>query len=239
MSEVTVSATQARMQNPLILSVIPPLILFGAAVVLFRMSVDDVTATYKYWEIFVPTVAVLSLFSGWHQCQMMGNDRVWYVLRQFIHWGAIIAVLYLFHIAGFRELLDDRQYTVILLGILAVATLLEAIQMDYKLILFSLFLAFCAYVLYLPEGNAGLMMLGNLFGIEDPGSHPVTVVGILAVIGFVLSLGVHWLIPSRGRSTRKAAAPESSAATAQSRGAPVSPAQPSSASRPAAPAGTA
>lgn len=237
MSDVTTSA-QARMQNPLILSVIPLLILFGAAVVLFRMSVDDMAGTYKYWEIFVPAVAVLSLFSGWHQCQMMGNDRVWYVLRQFIHWGAVIAVVYLLHVAGFREMLSDQQYTVILLGVLAVATLLDAIQMDYKLVFFSLFLAFCAYVLFLPEGNPGLMMLGNLFGIEDPTSHPVTVVAILGGIGFILSLGVHWLIPKR-RSPRPAPAQQTTPATPPGRTSAASPSSTSHPATPARPAGTA
>ena len=239
MSDVTTSATQSRIQNPLILTVIPLLILFAAAVVLFRMSVDDMAGTDKYWEIFVPAVAMLSLFSGWHQCQMLGQDRIWYVLRQFIHWGAVMAVLYLFHVAGFRELLNDQQYTVILLGILAVATLLEAIQMDYKLVLFSLFIAFCAYVLFIPGGNPGLMMLGNLFGIDNPASHPVTVVGVLGVIGFILSLGVHWLIP-RDRSARKAdRSKQKPPATGQTRPAPSSSSQPSSSTSAATPAGAA
>jgi hypothetical protein len=197
MSEATTTSAQARIQNPLILTVIPLLILFAAAAVLFRMTTDNLAETYKYWEIFVPAVAVLSLFSGWHQCQMMGNDRIWYVLRQFIHWGAVLTVIYLFHVAGFRDLLDERQYTVILIGVLAVATLLDAIQMDYKLVFFSLFLAFLAFVLHQPEGNPGLVLLGSLFGIDDPASHPATVVGVLAGIGFILSLGVHWLIPRR------------------------------------------
>jgi hypothetical protein len=202
------------------------------------MSTEDVAGTYKYWEIFVPAVAVLSLFSGWHQCQIMGNDRVWYVLRQFIHWGAIIAVLYLFHVAGFRELLSDQQYTVILVGILAVATLLDAIQMDYKLVFFSFFLAFCAYVLFLPEGNPGLMMLGNLFGIEDPTSHPVTVVAILGGIGFILSLGVHWLIPKR-RSPRPTPAQQTTPATPPARTSAASPSSTSHPATPASPAGAA
>lgn len=191
MSDVTTSATQSRIQNPLILTVIPLLILFAAAVVLFRMSVDDMAGTDKYWEIFVPAVAMLSLFSGWHQCQMLGQDRIWYVLRQFIHWGAVMAVLYLFHVAGFRELLNDQQYTVILLG------------------------------------------------IDNPASHPVTVVGVFGVIGFILSLGVHWLIP-RDRSARKAdRSKQKPPATGQTRPAPSSSSQPSSSTSAATPAGAA
>jgi hypothetical protein len=76
------------------------------------------------------------------------------------------------------------------------------------------------------------MMLGNLFGIDEPTSHPVTVVAILGAIGFILSLGVHWLFPKR-QGPRPAPTQQTSPTTPPER---PSTASQSSASRPATPA---
>jgi hypothetical protein len=196
-STTSLSATRQGEQSPLILSVLPLLALFAAATVLFRLSSEDMASTYPYWEIFVPVVAVLSLFSGWGQCQRLGNHSLWYLIKQVIHWGVIIGLLYLFNVVGFRELLNDQQYTVILIGVLAAATLLAAIQMDFKLVLFALFLGYCGYVLFQPTDNVAVSSVGNLFRIAEPQSHPATVTGALAVAGFIASLVISYLIPTQ------------------------------------------
>jgi hypothetical protein len=202
-SEATTAAAPARTQNgrsPLILSILPLLILFGAAATLFWLSTQDPAGTYKYWEIFVPVVAVLSVFSGWNQSQMMGTGRLWYLIRQFIHWGAVIGLLYLFNVVGFREMLSDQQYTVILVGVLAVATLLAAIQMDFMLVLFALFLAFCTYVYFAPSDNAALTAVGGVFRIADPQTNAATVTAVLAAAGFIASLIILYMMPRSGSS---------------------------------------
>ena len=186
-----------RESSPLILSVLPVLVLFAGAATLFWLSTQDLARTVQYWEIFVPVVAVLSLFSGWTQVQALESNRLWYLLKQFIHWGGVIAVLYLFNAVGFRDLLNDQQYTVILIGFLSMGTLLAAIQMDYKLIIFAVFLAFCTYVLFLPADNSVLIWTGNLFRITDPGTNPAVVAAAAAGVGFVASLIVRYLIPMR------------------------------------------
>jgi hypothetical protein len=82
------------------------------------------------------------------------------------------------------------------------------------------------------------MMLGNLFGIDDPTSHPVTVVAILGGIGFILSLGVHWLIPKR-RGPRPAPAQQATPAAPPQRMSTTNPSSTSHPATPASPAGAA
>jgi hypothetical protein len=63
--------------SSLMMSVLPLLILFGGAMTLFWLSEHDMGGIHKYWEIFVPVVAVFSLISGWSQVY---TRRTW-VLR--------------------------------------------------------------------------------------------------------------------------------------------------------------
>jgi hypothetical protein len=67
--------------------------------------------------------------------------------------------------------------------------------MDFKLVVFALFLAFCAYVLFVPSDNAALARVGEIFHIADAQSRPAVVGAVLAAIGFGISLIIHYLTP--------------------------------------------
>ncbi|MGD2021198.1 MAG: hypothetical protein PVJ30_02035 [Thiohalocapsa sp.] len=197
--------------SPLGLALIPLLVLFAATVVLFWLSQKDMSGTYKYWEIFVPVVAVVSLVSGWTQAYVSNSNRAWYLLRQVIHWGALIGLLYLLNSQGYRELMSDQQYTALMIYLLSLGTLLAAVQMDIKLIFFSVFLAFCAFLIAVPADNPTLIAVGNTLGISEPQAKPVLVSSAVAVAGFVASLFVVFimrgaLIAKRASKKRKKAA---------------------------------
>jgi hypothetical protein len=196
-SEATSSAATAAPAepSPFVLAVLPILILFCGATVLFWLSTQDLAKTTDYWEIFLPTVAVLSLFSGWTQAMVKRNSLLWYFGRQIIHWGALVGLLYLFNLVGFRAMLDDQQYTVLLLGFLAMGTLLASIQMDYKLFFLALFFGFCTYVIFTPDNNPALAWAGHLFRIQDPQANPAIVCAAVAGAGFVGSLLLHLFMP--------------------------------------------
>jgi hypothetical protein len=174
--------------SPLSVALLPLLVLFVAAYVLFWLSQDDIGATFKYWEIFVPVVAVVSLLSGWTQAYVGSHNRLWYLLRQVIHWGALIGLLYVLNTEGYRELMNDQQYTALMIYLLALGTLLAAIQMDIKLIFFAVFLVFCGYLIAVPTDNPTLIGVGNIMRIAEPQTKPLLVTGALAVAGFVASL---------------------------------------------------
>jgi hypothetical protein len=200
-------------QSPIIITLLPLFILFAAAAALFWLTTQDLTGADRYWEVFLPVVAVLALFSGWGPSQMAGNSQLGYLIRQVVHWGTFVGLVYLFNLVGFRELLSDQQYMVVLVAMLAGATLIAAFQMDFKLVVFALFLAFCAYVLLVPSDNPALARVGEIFHIADAQSRPAVVGAVLAVIGFGASLIIHYMRPwSAGR--RNKAAPAETPASA-------------------------
>ena len=179
---------------PLPMALLPILILFAATVVLFWLSQRDMTATYKYWEIFVPVVAVVSLISGWTQAYVANRNRAWYLLRSVIHWGALIGLLYLLNSQGYRELMNDQQYTALMLYLLALGTLLAAVQMDIKLLFFSVFLAFCAFLIAVPADTPTLIAVGGMLGIAEPQAKPVLVSSAVALAGFIASLFIVFIM---------------------------------------------
>lgn len=195
------SAKNKGGNSPLMMSLLPLLVLFGGAAVLFWLSQQDMAATHKYWDVFVPVVAIISLVSGWGQAFLGDRNRLWYMIKQFIHWGLLIGLLWILNKQGIRPLLNDQQYTAILLYLLAFTTLLTAIQMDVKILFFGVYLLFCAYVIMVPTDNPTLLGVGNLFGIADPQTHPVTVSLWLSACGFVASLFVLFMM--RGAMTSK------------------------------------
>jgi hypothetical protein len=180
--------------TPLPMALLPILILFAATVVLFWLSQRDMSATYKYWEIFVPVVAIVSLASGWTQAYVSNSNRMWYLLRGLVHWGALIGLLYLLNSQGYRELMNDQQYTALMLYLLALGTLLAAVQMDIKLLFFSVFLAFCAFLIAVPANNPTLISVGTFLGIAEPQAKPVLVSSAVALAGFVASLFVVFMM---------------------------------------------
>jgi hypothetical protein len=188
-------------QPAMLFAVLPSLILFAVATILFWLSKEDMAGNSRYWEIFVPVVAALSLVSGWGQSYLSGNVRLWYVVKQVIHWGALLILLYIINTQGIRELMSDQQYTATILYLLAFTTLLAAIHIDVKLLFFGVFLALCAFLIAVPADNPTLIGIGNLLGIADAQDKAVVITSGVAVIGFIASLFI--IIMIRGAVTTK------------------------------------
>jgi hypothetical protein len=174
-------------QTPLLIALLPLLILFVCATILFWLSKQGMAESTKYWEVFVPVVAVISLISGWGQAYLANRSRLMYLVRQVLHWGAFIGVLYLFNTQGIRELMSDQQYAIVVIYLLAFASLLAAIHVDFKLIFFGIFLVFCAFLLAVPTDNPTLISMGQTFGIADAQNKPMMMTIGVAVVGFIAS----------------------------------------------------
>lgn len=205
MSEATAVSSEApakpkakrkRYQSPLILALLPQVILFVSAVVLFWLSLKNMAGTIEYWEYFVPVIAIISLVSGWSQSYLANEVRAWYLIKQVVHWGALFALLYAINSQGLRGAIDAQQYTTIVIYLIAFATLLAAVHVDLKLFFFSLFLVFCAYLLAVPADNAMLLYIGETFGIDGAQSKTLSISIGVAVVGFIASTFV--LLSMRG-----------------------------------------
>jgi hypothetical protein len=152
--------------------------------------------TIQYWEYFVPVIALISIVSGWSQSYLSNEVRAWYLIRQFVHWGALFALLYVANTEGVRQAIDPQQYTIVVIYLIAFATLLAALHLDFKLFFFSLFLVFCAYLLAAPADNAMLLYIGETFGIDGAQSKALSISIGVAVVGFIASTFV--LLSMRG-----------------------------------------
>nr|WP_242476951.1 hypothetical protein [Halochromatium glycolicum] len=163
---------------------------------MFWLSQKDMAGTIKYWEYFVPVIALISLVSGWSQSYLSNEVRAWYLIKQVVHWGALFALLFVMNNEGLRGAIDAQQYTTVVIYLIAFATLLAAIHMDFKLFFFSLFLVFCAYLLAAPADNAMLAYIGDTFGIDGAQSKALSISIGVAVVGFIASTFV--LLSMRG-----------------------------------------
>jgi hypothetical protein len=172
----------------MLLNLAPQLILYGAVVALYGLTSGGVSGSFRYWEFFIPVLALISLGSGWGQAYLNNNSRLWYLIRQIVHWGALIGLLYLLNIQGIRELMNDQQYTILLVYLIAFACLLAAIQMDMKLIFFAAFMVYCAYLIAVPENNPALIQLGETFNVADAQNKPFIMTLWVALAGFIASL---------------------------------------------------
>lgn len=183
-------------QSPFLLAILPQVILFVSAVVLFWLSQKDMAGTIGYWEYFIPVIAVISLISGWSQSYLSNEVWAWYLIRQLVHWGGLFALLYAANHLGLREAVDAQQYTILVIYLTAFTSLLAAIHVDFKLFFFSLFLVFCAYLLAAPADNAMLLYIGDTFGIDSAQSKALSISSGVAMAGFVASTFV--LLSMRG-----------------------------------------
>lgn len=203
MSEATAVSSDApaktkskRYQSPLLIALLPQVVLFVGTFVLFWYSQKDMAGTIQYWEYFIPVIALISLVSGWSQSYLSNEVRAWYLIRQIVHWGALFTLLFMMNNAGLRAAMDAQQYTTIVIYLLAFATLLAAIHMDFKLFFFSLFLVFCAYLLAAPSENVLLTYIGDTFGIDSAQTKTLSISIGVGVVGFIASTFV--LLSMRG-----------------------------------------
>jgi hypothetical protein len=190
-----------RYQFPFIVAIFPQIVLFACAVLLLWLSQKDLAGSIRFWEYFVPLVALVSLISGWSQSYLNNEVRAWYLIKQVIHWGALMALIYIMNTQGLRAAIDDQQYTTVVIIMLAFASLLAAIHVDLKLFFFSVFLVFCAYLIAAPGDNALMGYIGDTFGIEGAQDKTLYISIGAAILAFIASAFV--LMSMRGALVSK------------------------------------
>ena len=207
-STETVKKTKRTDQGSLMMALLPSVVLYVAAVILIALTRDDATATIPYWESFVPVVAFISLLSGFGQAYVRDQSYLFYTLKQVLHWGIVIGLLWLLHTHGVRAVLDDQKYLLVLLYLLGLATLLAGLHMDWKFVFFGAFLAFCTYILAAPENVAILAPIGETLGIANAQDKPMAMMIGTAVAAFLAStvvlVGMRGAILSKRVSAAKA-----------------------------------
>ncbi len=193
LSPSTVASASSRGGSSLF-SLTPSIILYAIAIILYGLTGQGVSGISRYWEMYIVLVAVISLGSGWGQAYLGNRSYLWYLTRQVIHWGALIALLYMLNTQGIRMLMNDQQYSLMLVYLLAFASLLAAVHVDFKLIFFGTFMTYCAYLLSVPQNNPVLVEIGKQFNIADAATKPFTMTIGLAIAAWILTLVVRgWM----------------------------------------------
>jgi len=157
-------------------SLTPSLVLYAVAVVLYGLTSKGMASISQYWEVYIAFVALFSLFSG-------GS---W--VRQIIHWGALAALLYMLNTQGIRMLMNDQQYSLMLVYLLAFTSLLIAVHVNFKLFFFGAFMTYCAYLMSIPQNNPVLVEIGKQLNITDAATQPFTMTVGIAVVAWVITL---------------------------------------------------
>lgn len=174
-------------QSSLMMAILPSLVLYIAAFVLVFLSREDLASTLPYWEFFIPLVAVFSLMSGWGQADVFNRSRLFYLVKQILHWGALGGLLWMFGEIGIRDALNASQYNILQIYLLTFAALIAGLYLDAKLFFFGAFLLISAYSLSDAQHFDILAIIGEQLGVSDAQNKPVTLLAILAALGFAAS----------------------------------------------------
>lgn len=185
-----------KKQSSLMLSLLPIVILYVCTVALYALTREDVAGTAGYWEYFVPVVAFISIITAWGNAYARGDSRLFYLIRQVIIWGGFIWMLMLLQKAGVDASLGGQKTTLTLIMMTAMVAMLVGLYLDAKMFFYALFLGLCGYLLADPANTAVLAKIGDTLKIADAQSKPLTMVILLAVAAFLISIFL--LLSTRG-----------------------------------------
>ncbi len=118
------------------------------------------------------------------------------IIKQIIHWGLLLGILWMFQTQGISAALGDQKYTLVLLYLLSMAAITAGLYLDFKALFFGAFMGICTYLLAAPTNVAILDPIGRTLRIADPQTKPLTMIIVMGLIAFVA--GAFVLISLRG-----------------------------------------
>jgi hypothetical protein len=157
------SPGSGRLLSRLLLANAPYIVLYGIAVVLIAMTDHNPATAKPSWNYFIPLVGLVSTLSGWRQ--NAGQDwgsRSRYLLRQVLHWGSLLLVVWLLFRQDVQYVLTAESDGFVLIYLLGLASILGGIYLDWKLALFGLFLIVSGVIIAFLTDNALLIAVGSV-----------------------------------------------------------------------------
>ncbi len=125
---------------------------------------------YGYWMFMVLVFGVLSMFVSWLQAKNNESDIAEIVKVQGLHWFHTLIIVGVSSLLNKSGELTELSATLVILLILALATMLDGMRIGWQFSLLGFFLAACALiVVYVEEfiwvcgGLALLVVIGTLF----------------------------------------------------------------------------
>ncbi len=119
---------------------LPYLLLYAVAIVLVAMTAHNAAEMNGYWQMFIPLVALVSILGGWRWAEPTSGAKWVYVLRQVLHWGAVVLVIQLLFAHAVQDFLNDEQDAFVSIYLVGLAAILSGLYLDWKMALFGIFL---------------------------------------------------------------------------------------------------
>jgi hypothetical protein len=137
-------------------------VLYVVAVGLVAMTSHDAAGTSTYWQMFIPLIALVSIVGGWRFAGQPGEPRWGYILKQVLHWGALVLVIQLLYAHDVQDFLNAEQDGFVTIYVIGLAAILSGIYLDWKMALFGLFLLLSGVAMAWVDDNA--MLISLVFG---------------------------------------------------------------------------
>ena len=138
---------------------LPYVVLYVAALGLVAMTAHNAAEMSTYWQMFIPLVALVSILGGWRWAGTSGGERWTYILRQVLHWGALILTIRLLYAHAVQDFLNDEQDAFVTIYVIGLAAVLSGIYLDWKMALFGLFLLLSGVAIAWLQDNWMLLAL--------------------------------------------------------------------------------
>lgn len=159
MSAADSAKDQKLSRKRFLLQHVPYVLLYVVALVLVAMTSHSAAGTSTYWQLFIGLVALVSVAGGWRFAGTAGDPRWVYLLKQVLHWGALVLVIRLLYAHDVQDFLNDEQDGFVTIYVLGLAAILSGIYLDWKMALFGLFLLLSGVAMAWVDDNAMLISL--------------------------------------------------------------------------------
>ncbi len=138
---------------------LPYVVLYLVALVLVAMTAHDAAGMSNYWQLFIPPLALVSILGGWHWAGSSRSERWNYIVRQLLHWGALVLVIRLLYAHAVQDFLNDEQGAFVTIYVIGLATVLSGIYVDWKMAVFGAFLLLSGIAIAWLNDNWMLLVL--------------------------------------------------------------------------------
>ncbi len=141
---------------------VPYVALYAIAVGLIAMTDHNPASAKEAWNVFIPLVGLVSAASGWNRYAGATKEtQLRYVLRQVLHWGALLLVIRLLFLGDVQHFLRAEDDGFVIIYLVGLTSLLAGIYLDWKMALFGLFLIYSGVVIAFLDDNALLIAVGG------------------------------------------------------------------------------
>ena len=141
---------------------VPYVALYAIAVGLIAMTDHNPASAQSAWNFFIPLVGLVSAANGWRRyAGVTRESQSRYMLRQVLHWGALLVVIHLLFLGDVQHFLRAEDDGFVIIYLVGLTSLLGGIYLDWKMALFGLFLIFSGVVIAFLDDNALLIAVGG------------------------------------------------------------------------------